>query len=78
MEGGDDHWDDEWAFRAHARASIIYGDPIWAAQEYAMQRGERRRGDYDPPISEAQVDALVQQYRAAQVRRKAGGEPPAS
>jgi hypothetical protein len=39
-----------WLMRGYATASIIFNDPVWAEQHYEMDRGERRRGDYDPPI----------------------------
>lgn len=48
----------DWAMRGIAAATIIYNDPVWAEQEYAMQRGERVRGTFDPPIPAAHVDAL--------------------
>lgn len=48
----------DWAMRGIATATIIYNDPVWAEQEYAMQRGERARGTFDPPIPVDYVDAL--------------------
>lgn len=48
----------DWAMRGIAAATIIYNDPVWAEQEYAMQRGERTRGAFDPPIPAAHADAL--------------------
>lgn len=53
---GDDN--SEWLMRGSAAATIIYNDPVWAEQEYAMQRGERMRGDFDPPVPAHLVDAL--------------------
>ncbi len=40
----------EWLMRGSASATVIYNDPVWSEQEYAMQRGERTRGDFDPPV----------------------------
>lgn len=48
----------EWLMRGSAAATIIYNDPVWSDQEYAMQRGERMRGDFDPPVPAQLVDAL--------------------
>ncbi|ARR57584.1 hypothetical protein HY78_29135 (plasmid) [Rhizorhabdus wittichii DC-6] len=48
----------EWLLRGHAAATIAFNDPIWAAQSHEMERGERRRGDYDPPLPVQLVDAL--------------------
>lgn len=40
----------EWLMRGSASATVIYNDPVWSEQEYAMQRGERKRGDFDPSV----------------------------
>lgn len=48
----------EWLLRGHASATIVFNDPAWAEQTYEMDRGERRRGDYDPPLPGRLVDAL--------------------
>lgn len=53
---GDDN--SEWLMRGSASASIIYNDPVWAEQEYAMQRGERMRCDFEPPIPAHYVDLV--------------------
>ena len=60
---GDDN--SEWLMRGSAAATIIYNDPVWAEQEYAMQRGERMRGDFDPPVSTHLVDALRARWAEA-------------
>lgn len=48
----------EWLLRGSASASIIYNDPVWSEQEYAMQRGERERGSFDPPVPAHYVDLV--------------------
>jgi hypothetical protein len=53
----------EWLMRGHAAASIVFNDPAWAEQNYQMQRGERRRGDYDPPVPSQFVDALCDRQK---------------
>ncbi len=53
----------EWLMRGHAIATIVFNDPVWAEQEYEMQRGERARGDYDPPLPDHFVDALRDRQR---------------
>lgn len=54
---------EEWLLRGHAAASIAFNDPVWAAQTYEMDRGERVRGDYDPPLPDQLVDALRDRQR---------------
>lgn len=54
---------DEWLLRGHAAATIAFNDPLWAEQTYEMDRGERQRGDYDPPLSGQLVDALRNRQR---------------
>lgn len=49
----------EWLMRGNAAGMIVFNDPIWAEQEYAMQRGDRPRGPYDPPLPDHFVDALL-------------------
>ena len=53
----------EWLMRGHAALSIVFNDPAWAEQNYQMERGERRRGDYDPPVPGQFVDALLDRYK---------------
>lgn len=53
----------EWLMRGHAAASIVFNDPAWAEQNYQMQRGERPRGDYDPPVPSQFVDALLDRQK---------------
>lgn len=48
----------EWLMRGSAVATIIYNDPVWSEQEYAMQRGERTRGDFDPPVPGHYADLM--------------------
>ncbi|MEG3174321.1 hypothetical protein U1708_19105 [Sphingomonas sp. ZB1N12] len=60
---GDDN--SEWLMRGSAAATIIYNDPVWSEQEYAMQRGERLRGDFDPPVPANWVDALRARWSEA-------------
>ena len=48
----------EWMLRGSASASIIYNDPVWSEQEYAMQRGERMRGDFSPAIPAGYVELV--------------------
>ena len=54
---------DECLMRGHAAATITFNDPVWAAQSYEMDRGERVRGDYDPPLPNRFVDALRDRER---------------
>ena len=54
---------DEWLMRGHAAATITFNDPAWAAQSYEMDRGERARGDYNPPLPSRFVDALRNRQR---------------
>lgn len=53
----------EWMMWGHAAASITFNDPVWAAQSYEMDRGERKRNDYDPPLPRHFVDALRERQR---------------
>ena len=53
----------EWLLRGHAAATIAFNDPVWARQTWEMDRGERRRGDYDPPLPGQLVDALRDRQR---------------
>ena len=53
---GDDN--SEWLMRGSASATVIFNDPVWSEQEYAMQRGERLRGDFDPPVPAHYVDLV--------------------
>lgn len=46
----------DWVMRGHAKASIIFGDPIWAAQSYEMDLGQRPLGQFDPPLPDIFVD----------------------
>jgi hypothetical protein len=55
----------EWLMRGSASATIIFNDPVWSEQEYAMQRGERMRGDFDPPVPGHLVDALRARWSEA-------------
>ncbi|WP_341210935.1 hypothetical protein [Sphingomonas paucimobilis] len=55
----------EWVLRGSASATIICNDPVWSEQEYAMQRGERVRGDFDPPIPSHLVDTLRARWSEA-------------
>ncbi len=55
----------QWVMRGSASATIIYNDPVWSEQEYAMQRGERMRGDFDPPVPSHLVDALRARWNEA-------------
>ena len=53
----------EWMMWGHAAASITFNDPVWAAQSYEMDRGERKRNNYDPPLPRHFVDALRERQR---------------
>lgn len=53
----------EWLLRGHAAATILFSDPVWAEQTYQMDRGERVRGDYDPPLPAQAVDDLRDRQR---------------
>ena len=55
----------EWLMRGTASASIIYNDPVWSEQEYAMQRGERGRGDFSPPIPARYVELVRSRWDRA-------------
>jgi hypothetical protein len=60
---GDDN--SEWLMRGTAAATIIYNDLVWSEQEYAMQRGDRLRGDFDPPVPAHLIDALRARWSEA-------------
>ncbi|MBI0533023.1 hypothetical protein [Sphingomonas sp. TX0522] len=65
----------EWLMRGHAKATIAYGDPVWAAQTAEMDRGQRARGDYVPPLPEREVDLLRgRQHRMEELRRSLVGQ----
>jgi len=57
----------EWMMWGHAAASITFNDPVWAAQSYEMDRGERKRNNYDPPLPRHFVDALRERQRRLNV-----------
>lgn len=54
-----------WVMRGMAASTIIFNDPVWSEQEYAMQRGERRRGTFNPPVPSTHVDALHARWERA-------------
>lgn len=55
----------DWVMRGMAASTIIFNDPVWSEQEYAMQRGERRRGTFDPPLPAGHIDALHARWERA-------------
>lgn len=55
----------EWLMRGSASATVIYNDPVWSEQEYAMQRGERTRGDFDPPVPGHYADLVRARWNRA-------------
>jgi hypothetical protein len=55
----------EWLMRGSAAATIVNNDPVWSEQEYAMQPGERMRGDLDRPVPAHLVDALRTRWSKA-------------
>lgn len=57
----------EWLMRGSTAARIIYNDPVWSEQEDAMQRVERTRGDFDPPVPAQLVDALRARWNETSV-----------
>lgn len=68
----------EWLLRGSASATIIYNDPAWSEQAYAMQRGERAPGAFDPPVPAEHVDAVRARWDHAhrlQERMVAEGRP---
>lgn len=62
---GDDN--SEWFIRGSASASIIFNDPVWSEQEYAMQCGERMWGDFDPPVPARYIDLVRARWDRASV-----------
>lgn len=68
----------EWLLRGSASATIIYNDPAWSEQAYAMQRGELMAGAFDPPVPAGHVDAVRARWDHAhrlQERMAAEGRP---
>lgn len=53
----------EWLMRGQAAATILFNDPLWAAQTCEMDPGEPELDAYDPPLPGELVDGLRDRQR---------------